>query len=160
MWAGLVAVAEVTETRKRIARDIGADVVIDPREEDVVERINELTDGVGMDVSFDAAGIQETFQTALHATAKGGTVANIAIWEGPIEIDPNDMVLNELKIIGTIAYTPEDFADTISMMKDGRIQAEGIITERVPLSDVVEGAFGELVDHKDRHVKILVQASE
>ena len=46
------------------------------------------------------------------------------------------------------------------MLKDGSIKTEGIITERIPLSDVVDGGFEDLVDHKDRHVKILVRSSE
>jgi (R,R)-butanediol dehydrogenase / meso-butanediol dehydrogenase / diacetyl reductase len=160
MGAGLVMLAEVAEARKNKALEIGADVVIDPSEEDVVEKVSELTDGEGAQHSFDAAGIQETLQTAMHATRKGGTVTIISIWEGPVELDPNDIVMSELNVGGTICYTPEDFADTISMLKDGSIRTEGIITERIPLSDVVEGGFEELVDHKDRHVKILVHSSE
>jgi (R,R)-butanediol dehydrogenase/meso-butanediol dehydrogenase/diacetyl reductase len=101
-----------------------------------------------------------TLETALHATRKGGTVTIISIWEGPVQINPNDIVLSELNVVGTICYTPEDFADTIAMLKDGSIETEGIITERIPLSDVVKGGFDELVDHKDRHVKILVRSSE
>lgn len=158
--AGLIIVAEVAEARKRKAKEIGADFVIDPTEEDVVEKVHELTDGDGTDVSFDAAGIQETFQTALKATRKGGTVVNIAIWEGEISIHPNDIVLGELDIRGTICYSTEDFSDTISMLKNGEIETEGLITERIPLSDVVERGFEELVAHKDRHVKILVKSSE
>ena len=46
------------------------------------------------------------------------------------------------------------------MLQDGRIDDRGIITERVALSDVVEDGFDELVDHKDRHVKILVRSSD
>lgn len=158
--AGMIAVAEVAEARKEKALEIGADYVIDPTQEDVVERVKGLTGGDGVDVCFDAAGIEQTFQTALKAARKGGTVVNIAIWEGEIRIHPNDMVLGELTVAGTIAYTPQDFSDTISMLQDGQIQTEGIITERIPLSDVVEGGFEELVDHKDRHVKILVRSHE
>jgi (R,R)-butanediol dehydrogenase/meso-butanediol dehydrogenase/diacetyl reductase len=157
--AGQIIVAEVAEARKRKALEIGADVVIDPTEEDVVARVKELTDGEGVEHSFDAAGIQQTLQTALHATRKGGTVTIISIWEGPVEINPNDIVLSELQVLGTICYTPEDFADTITMLQDGSISTEGIITERIGLSDVVHGGFDELVDHKDRHVKILVESS-
>lgn len=160
MGAGQIMVAEVSETRKEKAREIGADVVIDPTEEDVVERVSELTDGEGAEHSFDAAGIQQTLQTAMHSTRKGGTVTIISIWEGPVELNPNDIVMSELNVGGTICYTPEDFADTIAMLKDGSIETEGIITERIPLSDVVEGGFEELVDHKDRHVKILVRSSD
>jgi (R,R)-butanediol dehydrogenase/meso-butanediol dehydrogenase/diacetyl reductase len=160
MGAGQIMVAEVSEARKEKAREIGADAVIDPTEEDVVERVSELTEGEGAEHSFDAAGIQQTLQTALRATRKGGTVTIISIWEGPVELNPNDIVMSELNVGGTICYTPDDFADTIAMLKDGSIETEGIITERIPLSDVVEGGFEELVDHKDRHVKILVRSSE
>jgi len=160
MGAGQIMVAEVSEARKKKALDIGADAVIDPREEDVVAKVKELTGGEGVEHSFDAAGIQVTLETALHATRKSGTVTIISIWEGPVQINPNDIVLSELNVIGTICYTPEDFSDTISMLKDGSIKTEGIITERIPLSDVVKGGFDELVDHKDRHVKILVRSSE
>jgi len=158
--AGQIMVAEVSEARKNKAVELGADVVIDPTEENVAERVRELTNGEGAEHSFDAAGIQETIQTALHSTRKGGTVTIISIWEGPVQINPNDIVLSELNVVGTICYTPEDFADTIAMLKDGSIKTEGIITERIPLSDVVAGGFEELVDHKDRHVKILVNSSQ
>lgn len=160
LGAGQIMVAEVAEARKNKALEIGADAVIDPTEEDVVEKVRELTGGEGAEHSFDAAGIPETLQTALGATRKGGTVTIVSIWEAPVQINPNDIVLSELNVIGIIGYTPEDFADTIAMLKDGQIETEGIITERIPLSDVVQGGFEELVDHKDRHVKILVQSSE
>ena len=77
-----------------------------------------------------------------------------------MEIDPNQIVLNELHVVGTIAYTPQDFADTITMLRDGSIATDGIITERIGLSDIVKGDFEELIEHKDRHVKILVRSSE
>lgn len=89
------AVVELSENRKDMARKIGADAVIDPREEDVVEVVQRLTDGMGVDALFDATGVQETLQTAFHMTARGGRVVNVAIWEQSIELDPNDMVLSK-----------------------------------------------------------------
>ncbi|MBA2691602.1 MAG: 2,3-butanediol dehydrogenase [Rubrobacter sp.] len=157
--AGMILVAEVSDARKKKALEIGADHVIDPSEEDVVERVMELTDGDGTDISFDAAGIQETFQTAMKATRKGGVLVNIAIWEGEISVHPNDIVLKELDIRGIICYSQKDFADTIEMLEAGKFDVEGLITERIPLTDVVAKGFDELVAHKDRHVKILVQSS-
>ena len=158
LGAGQIIVAEVAEARKYKAIEIGADVVIDPTEEDIVARVRELTGGEGADHSFDAAGIQATLSAALGATRKGGAVTIISIWEGPVRLNPNDIVLAELDVRGTICYTPEDFADTITMLRNGTISTEGIITERIELDDVVRGGFDELVDHKDRHVKILVRS--
>lgn len=158
--AGQVIAVEVADARKRKALELGADVVIDPSVEDAVERIRELTGGEGVEHAFDAAGIEVTLRTAMAATRKGGTVTIISIWEGPVSINPNDIVLSELDVRGTICYTPEDFADTIAMIQDGRISTAGMITERVALDDVVAAGFDELVNHKDRHVKILVHPSD
>jgi (R,R)-butanediol dehydrogenase/meso-butanediol dehydrogenase/diacetyl reductase len=152
----MVAVAEISETRKDMARKIGADAVIDPQEEDVVAAIQRLTDGIGVDVSFDAAGVQETFQTAFHTTAPGGKVVNVAIWEQSIDLQPNDMVLSEVEVVGSIAYANE-FPATMALMRDDRVNAEELVTKRISLSDIVEEGFEELVANRDRHVKILVQ---
>jgi (R,R)-butanediol dehydrogenase/meso-butanediol dehydrogenase/diacetyl reductase len=156
--ASMVAVAEVAGHRKEMARNIGADVVIDPTQEDVAEAVEKLTDGVGVDATFDAAGAQETFQTAFHATARGGKVVNVAIWEQEIELDPNDIVLSEVEVIGSIAYRNE-FPATMALMKDHRVNAGDLVTSRISLSDLVEQGFEELVANRDRHVKILVQPS-
>ena len=120
LGAGQIIAVEVAETRKRKALELGADVVIDPTSEDVVARVRELTGGEGVEHSFDAAGIQQTLQTALLATRKSGTVTIISIWEGPVQLNPNDIVLSELNVLGTICYTPQDFADTISMIREGQ----------------------------------------
>jgi len=152
----LVVVAEVAEHLKDMARKIGADAVIDPREEDVAEAVQRLTDGAGVDASFDAAGAQETFQTAFQATARGGKVVNVAIWEQSIELDPNDMVLSEVEVIGSIAYANE-FPATMALMKDDRVNAGDLVTRRISLSEIVEEGFEELATYRDRHVKILVQ---
>ena len=154
--ASLVAVAEVAESRKEMARKIGADVVIDPREEDVAEAVSRLTDGVGADVSFDAAGAQETFRSAFQATARGGKVVNVAIWEQEVDLDLNDMVLSEVEVIGSIAHANE-YPATMTLMKDDRVNAGDLVTSRISLSEIVEEGFEELVANRDQHVKILVQ---
>jgi (R,R)-butanediol dehydrogenase / meso-butanediol dehydrogenase / diacetyl reductase len=154
--ASLVVVAELAETRKEMARKIGADAVVDPQEEDVAEAVSRLTDGVGVDVSFDAAGAQETFRTAFQATARGGKVVNVAIWEQSIELDPNDMVLSEVEVVGSIAYANE-YPATMALMKDDRVNAGDLVTERISLSEIVEEGFEELAANRDQHVKILVQ---
>ena len=46
------------------------------------------------------------------------------------------------------------------MLRDGSIRTEGIITQRIELSEIVDAGFRELVAHKDRHVKILVRSAE
>jgi len=53
---GRIIVSEVADRRKDFAKEFGADVIIDPTKEDIVEKIKELTDGEGVAVVFDCAG--------------------------------------------------------------------------------------------------------
>jgi len=56
--AGKIIVSEVAERRKEYAMEFGADLIIDPSKEDIVARIRELTHNRGVDVVYDAAGVQ------------------------------------------------------------------------------------------------------
>lgn len=152
-----VVVSEVSDARKQAARQLGADLVIDPTEDDVAQRVRELTDGRGADVSFDAAGVEATWQTALAATRPEGTVVSLAIWEEPVPVDLNHLVLSEQSFKGSICYVDQDYPTTIAMMHDGRLPSSELITRRIGLDDVVEEGFEELVRNRDQHVKIIVE---
>lgn len=67
--------------RKDFAKEFGAHVVLDPTQDDIVARCLELTNKKGVDVTFDAAGVQVGLDAAVNALKARGTHVNIAIWE-------------------------------------------------------------------------------
>ncbi|WP_432159533.1 NAD(P)-dependent alcohol dehydrogenase [Streptomyces sp. NRRL F-5630] len=75
--AGRVIGIESVDSRKKLARAYGADEIVDFTSEDVVERVQELTDGQGVDTAIEALGADITFQTAVRITKPGGTISNI-----------------------------------------------------------------------------------
>ncbi|MFG2563441.1 NAD(P)-dependent alcohol dehydrogenase [Streptomyces sp. NPDC048496] len=75
--AGLVIGVESVPDRQKLAHRYGADEIVDFSKEDVVERIDELTQGQGVDTAIEALGADATFQTAVKITKPGGTVSNI-----------------------------------------------------------------------------------
>jgi len=74
--AGLIIGVESVPERQKLARTYGADEIVDFTEEDVVDRILDLTDGQGVDTAIEALGADMTFQAAVKATKPGGTVSN------------------------------------------------------------------------------------
>jgi threonine dehydrogenase-like Zn-dependent dehydrogenase len=74
--AGLVIGVESVPGRQKLARTYGADEIVDFTNEDVVERIFELTRGRGVDTAIEALGADVTFQTAVKITKPGGTISN------------------------------------------------------------------------------------
>jgi threonine dehydrogenase-like Zn-dependent dehydrogenase len=74
--AGLIIGVDSIPKRHQLARQYGADVIVDYSREDVVARIMELTGGGGVDAAIEALGSEQTFQNAIRVTKPGGTISN------------------------------------------------------------------------------------
>jgi (R,R)-butanediol dehydrogenase / meso-butanediol dehydrogenase / diacetyl reductase len=153
--AGQVVVVEPADARKAKAPGAGADVVLDPTEEDVPERVRELTGGAGADVTFECAGLDPVLAQAVASTRPGGTCVNVSIWGRPATFDVNSLVLSEIRLIGSLAYAGRH-PEVIDLVRDGVVDVEQFITGRIALDDIVDQGFRELIDHKETNVKILV----
>lgn len=156
---GKIIVSEVSSKRKEYAKEFGATHILDPRNDDVVARCRELCDNQGVHCVFDAAGVQAGLDQAIHATRARGTIVNIAVWEKPVQIFPNDLVFKERKYLGVATYVLGDFQEVLDAISSGRIKPERMITKRINLDEVVEEGFNALVRDKDNQVKILVRAA-
>ncbi|KAE9371972.1 GroES-like protein [Stipitochalara longipes BDJ] len=162
-----VIVSEVAETRSLQATKFGADLVVNPlvksidgcNSDPVLDAVDRIV-GDGVDIAFDATGIQSTLDTALAVVKPGGVVFNVAIHEKPLLINPNSFSFTEIKLMGGICYTNEDFKDVLEILASGKIRAEDMITSIVPLEKAVQGGFLELINNKAEHVKILIQPSK
>lgn len=154
--AKLIVVLQRKSIRQEYAKKAGADVVLDPNEVDIAEEVKKLTNGIGVDVAFETTGAQIGFDIGINSLKYEGIMVVTSIWEENVSLNPNDLVFTEKKIVGTLAYRHE-FPATIVQMNDGRIKAEGYITKRIHLDDIVEEGFGGLTGpEKKKHVKILV----
>ncbi|KIW32583.1 uncharacterized protein PV07_04113 [Cladophialophora immunda] len=164
MGASVVIVTEIADGRARQAATFGADIVINPlkpqsgdskRGDAVTEAVSSLTKD-GVDVAFDASGLQSTLDAALASTRPGGTICNVAIRHGPVKVDLNELIYREKRIVGGICYTTQDFKDVIAAMGQGEIPFEAMITSIVPLEDAHVGGILELIKNKSNHLKILI----
>ncbi len=156
--AGRVIALEMSSARKKKALEVGASLVIDPKETDAVAQVKALTGGYGADVSFECIGNTSTAKLAIDVIRKAGKSVMVGIFEKPTEFNFFDIVSTEKEVIGSLAYNGE-FADVIRFIADGRIDVAPLITGRIGLADIVSKGFDELVNNKDRNVKIIVQPS-
>ncbi|POM18228.1 Sorbitol dehydrogenase [Burkholderia cepacia] len=154
--AGRVIALEMSAARKQKALEVGASVVIDPKTSDAIAEVKALTDGYGADVSFECIGHTATAKLAIDVIRKAGKSVMVGIFEEPAPFNFFDIVSTEKEVIGSLAYNGE-FADVIRFIADGRIDVQPLITGRITLGDIVSHGFEELVNHKDRNVKIIVR---
>jgi threonine 3-dehydrogenase len=102
-----VIVSEPSAYRRAMATRLGADVVVNPRDQDLVAVVEGLTDGLGADVVFEAVGHPATVEQALAVAAPGGTIviAGVADRDQRAIIRPQTIFFKELTIRGTKGVT-------------------------------------------------------
>lgn len=144
---------ELSEERRQRAKSLGA-IPVNPEEVgDVVEFINEQTDG-GVHVSFEVTGVPVVLEQALDAVQNDGQCVVVSIWEEKAEFHPNQLVINEKSMIGTIGYR-HTFPQVLRLMEQGYFKKEDYITSNISVEDIVEKGFERLMDSKSE-VKIMV----
>jgi len=155
--ADKVIVSEVAQRRKEFAKEFGADYILDPSKDNIVERCRELCEDQGVHIVFDAAGVQAGLDQAVDAVRARGVIVNIAVWEKPCTIDVNKLVFKERKYLGIATYVNGDFQEVMDAISEGKMKPEKMITKRIKLNEVEEQGFNTLIHDKANQVKVLVE---
>ncbi|MDT5067218.1 MAG: S-(hydroxymethyl)mycothiol dehydrogenase [Mycobacterium sp.] len=143
-----IIAVDTDNTKLKWAREFGATHTINAKELDVVETIQDLTDGNGADVVIDAVGRPETWKQAFYARDLAGTVVLVGVPTPDMRIDMP--LVDFFSRGGTLKSAwygdclPErDFPTLISLYLQGRLPLEKFVTERIGL-DGVEDAFHKM----------------
>jgi 2-desacetyl-2-hydroxyethyl bacteriochlorophyllide A dehydrogenase len=96
-----IVVSETSTKRREFAKQFGAHHVVNPMELDLVPEVERLTDGQGVDIAFDAAGVQNALDAGLRAVKARGTVLNIALWEDRASLKMSEMIFRERNYMAT-----------------------------------------------------------
>lgn len=155
--AAPIAVVELDPDRRELAADLGADLVVDPTERDAVEAIREEIGPV--DAGIEVVGKVSTIEQAHEVTAKGGTtlIFGVPDQDATMEVNPFDIYFEEIDLHGTYALTQESFERAVRLLREGRIDAESLVTEEVGLDDI-PAAFDRMANTEG--LKKLVRPGE
>lgn len=101
------------------------------------DAVRALTAGRGADVVIEAAGSPRTFQLALTLARRGGTVVGEGIAGGgaPLPFQPDDLVLQDLRVHGVFSYAARHFEKALRMLERGALDVQPLITHTFPLSE-------------------------
>lgn len=135
----VIAVDAIDAALER-AKKIGADEVIHPRKEVPVEKIKELTGGMGVDFALEFVGLQETIDQAVRSVRTGGRVVVVGL--GPDSVilpPPTQIVRSELSLLGSYGSTTSEIRNVIDLVAGGKLDLSDSITERFSLEDVNQG---------------------
>jgi threonine dehydrogenase-like Zn-dependent dehydrogenase len=152
--AEVVVAADLSPVRRALALELGADVVVDPREEPVVDAWRRV-DGQRPLVVFEAVGVPGMLDAAIFAAPTGSRVVVAGVCMEPDTIRPLIAIVKELDVRFVYAYSQEEFAETLRAIAEGELDVAPLVSGTVGL-DGVATAFDEL-RAADHHVKVLVE---
>lgn len=156
--ASTVIITDVAEKRLIKAKEIGAPHVLNAMDQDLPAKIKELTNGLGVNVFLDCAGVQASYNTGIASTRNGGTAVLVALFGKPVQHDALDQVLREITIKGVIAYR-NIFPQVIALINSGRMEVEKLVTNKITLDEIVANGFEALVNNPSE-VKILIDINK
>ena len=135
-----VIVAGVAKDRSRLtlAKELGADVVVDSSTEDLVGIVGRFSDGEGADLVYECSGVANSLDLCWAAVRREGTLAQVGIYPSRIETDFNKVVTKELTVIGSFGYVWNSWRRSIQLLSDRRIKTEALISHEVSLSQFEE----------------------
>jgi (R,R)-butanediol dehydrogenase/meso-butanediol dehydrogenase/diacetyl reductase len=144
---------DLSQLRLDAARALGAEAVDGS---DGIEQVlaTALGEGEEIDLVFECSGVPALATAALDVVRAGGTIVVLALYDDPVTFNPTALVQRELRLQGSIAYTSEDFAEAIELLRSGAARADTLITQRERLDDIAEAFRVQL--EKDRSLKVLV----
>jgi L-iditol 2-dehydrogenase len=156
MGAGKVIISDTIDERLKLAQKLGADEIINAKQEGTVERTKQLTSGYGADVVIEAIGMPATWEQALKMVRKGGTVLEFGGCppETEIKVSTEQLHYGETTVMGAFHTTPAHFKKALNLIASGTIDVKPLITNQMKLDDIKQ-AFETLATSKT-DIKIAV----
>ncbi|MBJ8341310.1 zinc-dependent alcohol dehydrogenase family protein [Antrihabitans sp. YC3-6] len=130
---------DVAESRLAAAKNAGADITVNSLNENVLDIVRGLTDGLGADVTMEAVGIPETFELAIDLVRPGGHVANIGVHGAPATLHLERIWIKDLTITTGLVDT-NSTPTLIKLLASGQVDASPMVTHRFGL-DEFENAY-------------------
>lgn len=157
--AGLIISVESDPFRAQMSKRVGAHVVLNFNEVDVVEEIKKLTHGRGVDVSIEALGTQMTFENALRVLRPGGTLTSLGVYSGKLSVPLEAFAagLGDHKIVTTLCPGgKERMRRLMELVRFGRVDLRPLLTHTFSL-DQITNAYKVFGERQDGVIKVMIK---
>lgn len=152
---GPIFAADLSPTRRRVAASMGADIVVDPTEQPLVDRWREELPDAPPPVIYEAVGVPGMIDRVMADAPAHSEILVAGLCLPPDNFRPAMGILKHLSLKFVLGWSEEEFSDSLDNLAEGRIDGRTLVTGEVGI-DGVPQAFADLGD-PEQHVKILVR---
>ena len=139
--AAEIYVTDINDYRLGLAKKMGADVTLNPKNEDVVAAIMEATHGEGVDVALEMSGNETALIQGCQVLSPGGRLSILGVFDHPVSLDLNNLII--FKGIRVYGITGRKMFSTWykigNLLKSGRLDLSPAITHQIKMDDFQKG---------------------
>ncbi|MFG2249832.1 zinc-dependent alcohol dehydrogenase family protein [Spirillospora sp. NPDC048823] len=128
---------DLADSRLEAAKRFGADITINNSRQDPLAAVRELTGGLGADVSIEAVGIPETFESAVALARPGGHIANIGVHGGPAVLHLEEQWIRGITITTGLVDTFST-PTLLRLVAGGGLDAGRFVTHHFPMEEFLK----------------------
>jgi threonine 3-dehydrogenase len=156
-----VIAVEPNEFRQQLAKQMGADIVVDPTKEDPVEAVHAATEGHGAEVVLEMSGVPRVIDQGTRMLAPGGRMSLLGLPSEPVPLDLTDQVIfKEARLVGVTGRELfRTWQQMTTLLTTGMVDVAPVITHRFPLERFAE-AFEVAGSGRSGKVILLPKAKE
>jgi len=135
--AGWLGVAGLKQDVKRLAtaKALGADATIDADQQDPLEAVRSLGDGLGVDVVIDAAGVSPALKLALDAIRPGGQITKVGWGPQPLAFSLDPLVQKAVRLQGSFSHNFPIWEKVIELLAAGQLDPTPLVGRVEPLAN-------------------------
>ncbi|MEE9554622.1 MAG: zinc-binding dehydrogenase [candidate division Zixibacteria bacterium] len=137
---GSVIAVDISPEKLEWAKKFGADVTINPKEDEKWTKTVRKMTGGGADVAIEAIGNPTTIETAFNSLRSGGRLVVLGYTHKDISLNAGKIMYREMEIVGSLGCRPVDYPKLIELCRMGKIKVKELVTGRYPL-DKINDAF-------------------
>ncbi len=149
-----VIIADLISNRLKLARELGADRVVNVREEDLMKVITDFTNGDGASVVIEATGAPQAVENSVKIASSAGRIVILGLTNDSVRISPIDLIRKELDFKGS-RLNNKLFPYVLALLSSIENKARKLITHRFNIKDINK-AFELLDRHSEEAIKVLL----
>jgi len=149
-----IVMVDIIESRLRLARELGADLIFNSKDNDPASFISHPLKG-GTRVVIEAVGIEKTVQQSIQWVARGGKVVIVGLSQRMMSVDIHEIVNKEVRIEGSFLYDRREFQDILKQLPALKPSLDKMVSLTAPLAEGVE-LFKRLAGMKDNLLKVVL----
>lgn len=157
--ANKVIVSDMSEFKLQKALKVGCDYTINIKEKNIIDEVNKITDGQGVDVIVIAAGVSSLVADAVNMVRRAGKIIVFSGFDKNklVTLDVSRFFKDEISIIGTYSVTPYEFPEALDLLEKRKLNTKEMITHVYPLNKLSE-AIDISTNPEQPVLKVIIKA--